>query len=285
MLGSVLTVRGGTTLTRAPTTPQLRQQVQDRRDGGWCSRCGTGARSAAPAAALFARHLTHWSPRRIAVYELTRRAAARVVQCAMAQAKGAIDISHVCKLTRAARKHDFGGHCERAVELYERAVAAAEALRQPDCLIVARIRCWCLDTQYRVIASSLLGDDSVDAWRRAAGQALAVFQAHLPGVLETLERRRAAGTLLPGRCRAYEVACGADCVRTDPRLSGEPEPDDGCISHSAQHVGVSAFFAAARLVPLALRPCTVPGVVPDEPLLGRCLNYSWAPSARCCCRI
>ena len=65
-----------------------------------------------------------------------------------AQADGGIDISHVCKITRPARKQYLTSHNARAVELYERAIAAAEALRQPDCLIVARLRCWWLDTLF-----------------------------------------------------------------------------------------------------------------------------------------
>ena len=117
----------------------------------------------------------------------------------MAQADGAIDVSHVCKLTCAARKQDFANHIARAVELYECAVAAAKlALDQPDCLIVANLRSWCLATQYQMTWRSLSDDKSDDALRDAYVQARAPLLAHLLGVLETLERRHAGGTLLPG---------------------------------------------------------------------------------------
>ena len=55
----------------------------------------------------------------MAVFVLTR-AAARVAQRAMAQVESNVDVSHVCKLTRAARKQYFAGHHARAVELFER---------------------------------------------------------------------------------------------------------------------------------------------------------------------
>lgn len=73
-----------------------------------------------------------------ALRRLTRRAAALASRSAMAQAGGDVDISLVCALTNAARKQARLQHYARAEELYERAIVAAEALRQPDCLIVAR---------------------------------------------------------------------------------------------------------------------------------------------------
>ena len=188
----------------------------------------------------------------------------------MAQAEGGIDISHVRKLTRAARKQALTRHEARAVELYERAIAAAEALRQPDCLIVTRLRCWCLDTQYEMHMSALSGDYTADAERRVAAQILALFQAQLPGVLETLERRRAAGTLLTGRCRAHEVAWDADRTRTESLMGGEPEE---CIAQNGKSVGIAAYFAAARTAVVASHFSQALQPVPEDPLLGCCLNF------------
>ena len=189
----------------------------------------------------------------------------------MAQAHGAVDVSDVCKLTRAAQKQYFVKHDARAVELYERAIATAEALRQPDCLIVARLRVSCLGSQHRNVCAAQSGDHSADAKRRGGAQVLALFQAHLPGVLETLERRRAAGTLLPMCCRAHEIAWEADCLRTELRLLGEPEPDAERLSQGAQLIGVQAYFAAARHAIFVSGISQDLGVMP-EPLFGRCLT-------------
>ena len=192
----------------------------------------------------------------------------------MAQVDGAIDVSHVCKLTRAARKQEVVDHSARAMELYERALAAAEALRQSDCLIVALLRCGSMGRQRDVIVATLSGGDCDDAKRRVvAHQVLALFQAHLPGVLDTLERRRAAGTLLPGRCRAHEVAWKAYCAHTTTFLLGEACPGEGSISEASQLVGVAAYFAAALRAILALQISLAGGVVPDEQLRGRCLTF------------
>ena len=113
----------------------------------------------------------------------------------------------------------------------------------------------------------------MDAKRRVDAQVLALTTAHLPGVLETLERRRAAGTLLPGCCRAHEVAWRADRLRTDAIFDGEPQQDEVSILQAAQHVGVEEYFTAASAAVLALQKGLQRGVLPDEPLLGRCLNF------------
>ena len=99
------------------------------------------------------------------------------------------------------------------------------------------------------------------------------MEAHLPGLLEMLERRRAAGTLLPGHCRAHEAAWFADTARTDVKPSGEPELDDEGIAQTAQLIGVAAYFAAARLTACTWYACQVLQGPPHEPLLGRCLNF------------
>ena len=233
--GCVLTVRGGDTLTRALTTPQLRHPLRHRRDRGWCSRCAAAACSLrrTPLRHLHDDALTEALAVAFAVFVLTRRAAVGVVQFVMAQVDGAIDVSHVCKLTRAVSKREFGGHHARAAELYGRALAAAEELRQPDCLIVASLRCWCMAMQHNMTCDALSGDDSADSERRAVAPIVALYRANLPGVLETLERRRAAGTLLPDCCRAHEVTWYADIARADPIPCGEKNGVEVSISLDA----------------------------------------------------
>ena len=197
-------------------------------------------------------------------------ASARALARRMASTDDAVDVSHVCKLTRAAGKQFYAEHDARAGELYERAIAAAEALRQPDCLIVARLRCSYLETRYSMTLSARPGDDSDDAKRFVLGRALALFQAHLPGVFETVERRRAAGTLHHGCCRAHEAEWHEDCLRSGSTLSGEPD-EEASLLQTAQLVGVAAHLAAARHAISALLVCLESEVM-EEPLLGRCLD-------------
>ena len=276
MLGCVLTVRGGDTLTRrlppaapttaTPTRPRLVLVLQR-----------AALRHALRGARCVATHALDGALQapRIVVYVLTRRVAARVVQRAMAQTDGVIDVSHVCKLTRAARKQGVARHNARAVELYERAIAAAEALLQPDCLIVVSLFVSYLNVRRIIVASAVSGEDvatGVEVQRHVHAH-LALLKTRLPGVLESLERRRAAGTLLPGRCRAHEVAWEADCTRTDIRLGGEPELDAERLSEAAQHVGIEAYFAAARSAIFAAQTGQLEAVVPDVQLIVRSLDF------------
>jgi hypothetical protein len=49
----------------------------------------------------------------------------------------AVDVSRVVALTNKAEKLKIKGHYARAAEIYAEAVTAAQALQQPDCLVVA----------------------------------------------------------------------------------------------------------------------------------------------------
>ena len=190
---------------------------------------------------------------------------------------GGVDVSHVCALTRAARKPaNFHRHT-RGAELYERAIAAAEALRQPDCLIVASLRHMHLVARGKAAFRGISLDDHV-AVRDALGAHLAMCEARLPAVLETLERRRASGTLLPGRCRAHEVAWYADVVRTDlSHLPAEQRPADEAalrlVSPAAPLVGVAVYFHAAHTV--ALTPAGLSEAhPPDDSFHESCLTFT-----------
>ena len=88
-----------------------------------------------------------------------------------------------------------------------------------------------------------------DATEEAAcgDRAQELHELLVPNVLEPLERRRVAGTLRPGCCRAHEVAWWADSMRAAVRhLSGGERNVDEDITQVAQRVGVDAYFAAAR---------------------------------------
>ena len=80
---------------------------------------------------------------------------------------------------------------------------------------------------------------------------LSVLQARLPAVLETLERRRAQGTLCAGRCRAHEVAWEAGYLQAEALARandfGGEDFDEVRVSLQAHCVGVVAYFATARM--------------------------------------
>jgi hypothetical protein len=90
------------------------------------------------------------------------------------------------------------GHVARSNEYMSRALAAAQAVGEPDCLIVAELQ---------VASASALDDAAVvvtDAARRA--DLLRTAFEQLFAAVATLQRRRTAGTLLAGACRPAEEA-------------------------------------------------------------------------------
>ena len=198
----------------------------------------------------------------------------------MASANADIDVTHVCKLSRAARKPTHARHHARAVELYERALVAAEALRQTDCLIVATLRHMHVDEQAKMALAGISKED-----RAAMAAALAAVdslsKARLPAVLETLERRRASDTLLPGRCRAHEVAWYADMLRCDRSYLPEDAPQRPAderaatlhLAQTAPRVGVAVYFDVAHTVYLTLLGRSTSRAPPDL-FLASCLTYT-----------
>ena len=100
-----------------------------------------------------------------------------------------------------ARAHELmeRGHFARAAEKLEAAVALSEQSAPPDCLIVVTLR---LDLCR-----------ALSAYMRTAGVSNAVinecceriFRKELPLVATVLEKRHAADSLMPGRCRPAET--------------------------------------------------------------------------------
>jgi hypothetical protein len=116
----------------------------------------------------------------------------------------AVDVSHIVTLTNKAMTLKIRGHHARASEIYAEAVTAAQALQQPDCLVVAHLQA--------SRANALLGHADtagVPEARRLELQRSAFFDL-LPAAMASLERRMAAGTLLAGTRRPHEMAWGAD---------------------------------------------------------------------------
>jgi hypothetical protein len=110
------------------------------------------------------------------------------------------DVSTVVALSNKALDLKMVGHTARELEYRQRALVAAQALGAPDCLIVAQLH---LDIA-NWIQSKLQTIHAADGAQRAALLATAV--EHFSAAVATLQRRRAADTLLTGSCTAAEVA-------------------------------------------------------------------------------
>ena len=90
--------------------------------------------------------------------------------------------------------------CARAAEILGRAVAAAQALSpDEDCLVVAWLR---FNQVTMLVAHSGAAPERI---KSAENEAFLVLLA----VRRSLERRRAAGTLLASTCRPYELQWAA----------------------------------------------------------------------------
>jgi hypothetical protein len=98
-------------------------------------------------------------------------------------------------------------HFVRAAAKLEEAAAAAQALGAPDCLIVAQLQAMEATAQRQV---THLPTASVDVMCAANARVINVL---LPAVWRTLDARAAQRTLLPGACRAAEVAWSASLRR------------------------------------------------------------------------
>jgi hypothetical protein len=151
------------------------------------------------------------------------------------------DVSALVALCNKA--HSFGqlGHFARQAENKERALVAAQALGAQDCLMVANLL---LDVADHI----LLGDRPVataDEEQRALAQAV----THFEEACGIVQRRRAAGTLMPGSLRAAEMAWRRQTCEHD--LKGQKSlPAAARVSveeRVAQLVGYGAFLHAAAL--------------------------------------
>jgi hypothetical protein len=141
----------------------------------------------------------------------------------------AVDVSRVVALTNKAVTLESRGHCARAAEVYAAAVAAAQALQQPDCVIMSHLQA--------LHANALLGHAhmvGVPEARRVES-ARSTFRELLPPAMASLQRRMAAGTLLAGACRPYEVAwCAATTAHGNALVAQNPNNVENTVSRPPQ---------------------------------------------------
>ncbi len=143
-------------------------------------------------------------------------------------------------LYEAAEGLRVKGHYARAAEKFGRAAAAAaQELAAEDCLVVASLRATQADA---LICHSLVPTLSVAEQVEARQTVVSVL---LPQSESTVTCRKAAGTLLPGSCRAAEVAWWR--ATSERTLCGGLSVENvrtGAVA-SAPELGFEAFMCTA----------------------------------------
>ena len=153
------------------------------------------------------------------------------------------------------------GHYARAAEKLGAAAAAAarELAADEDCLVVAFLRTSQADSLYcHSLAPTLTDVESIEACE------IIKFEL-LPHFVSTVTRRKAAGTLLPGSCRATELAWWQAAI--ERRLLQEGKPVDFARAFgvaSAPTMGLDVYFHAARIVLEVLNLVTTPFTMSRE---------------------
>ena len=150
-----------------------------------------------------------------------------------------MDTSDVRSLGDKALALERKGHFARSVEKYDAAIAAAQALGQPDCLVVVTLQLACVN------ALTYIANGGRVEGAAAVCKAFELQDA----AVETVRRRLAAGTLLQGRCRPYEVAYYDALTRSVANDGGTPRSAAGqaeCVSPARCAPAPHAFSVLTR---------------------------------------
>jgi hypothetical protein len=154
------------------------------------------------------------------------------------------DVPASVRFYNAAEELRAKGHFARAVEKFERAAAAAaQELAAEDCLVVAFLQA----SQARALifhsmVPALPFAEKYETYRT-------VESLLLPQCVSTLTRRKAAGTLLPGSCRAAEVAWWRASVEQTHLQDGYPIALLRALAvGSDSRLGFDVYLLAARAV-------------------------------------
>ena len=141
-----------------------------------------------------------------------------------------------------------GRYARAAEKLEGAAAAAAQELAAEDCLVVALLRAEQASAVYCHSVAPTLTVAEADEARETIKSVL------LPQFLSTLTRRKAAGTLLPGRCRAAEVAWFWAAVERKLLQDGAVYAAARASAEAAApEVGLDAYLKAAYVTLDVLR--------------------------------
>ena len=181
-------------------------------------------------------------------------------------------MSSVLALSLKGRELTMKGHHARAAEKYRLAAEEAEkALLSPDSLVTYALRYHQLDALvYHAKISAVKPADADDALRKA-------FLSLLPSVLAVLERRKAAGTLLPGSCRPVEEAYHLATKRRGLELQGCTQAraaENAAVI--APFVGIEIYIRVAATAAFMfnnMASLVLVSVVPNEQMCTACLSF------------
>jgi hypothetical protein len=149
-----------------------------------------------------------------------------------------MDVSAVAALFNKSTDLLLSGHRARSDEYLERALAAAQALGAADCLIMAMLLLEQADALMQAALSAM------DRGTPATAQLFAPMVPPYLAAVATLQRRRAAGTLLAGTCRAAEEAWERLKFEHTAARGGHSDPH-AFATALAPLVGYKAFLSAA----------------------------------------
>jgi hypothetical protein len=149
------------------------------------------------------------------------------------------DLSRVVALTCKAYSLLIKAYYARAAEKSAAALSAAQELAQEDCFVVTRLRLLRLSALAGYANTPGVAAEAASAAEEQASQALRA-------AIATLERRRAAGTLLPGTCRTWpEEEWYGEYLQHREALNNEPAHSPVELALLAQFVGYEAYIFAA----------------------------------------
>jgi hypothetical protein len=149
-------------------------------------------------------------------------------------------LASVTALSRKAEALSRNGHFARAAEKYAAAAAAAQSMQQPDCLIVAHMQ---LEETTALFSHARECQTLADA----AAALQRMYCVLLPSMMAPLQRRKAAGTLLPGACRAHEASFFADLQQSNALMKGGRPFEPAFHADVGSLIGYETFLTVANL--------------------------------------
>jgi hypothetical protein len=233
--------------------------------------------TAAAAALLLTRVLRGWKRREAGLWCGHFLALAHSLARSLLgwRAMAAVDVSHVVTLTNRALTSKSKGHFARAAEKYADAVAAAQALHQPDCVVLARLQA--SHAEAKLLHAETAGVPETER----AGLMRCAFLEILPPAMASLERRLAAGTLQAGACRPHEVAwCAATTTFATALAADRPNSAVSALPTAEEALAFSAYVGYdtyVRTAGGALKLC----VVCTDSYSAHTLNLSEATVVAC----
>jgi hypothetical protein len=166
----------------------------------------------------------------------------------------------VTALSRKSQLLSKSGHFARSAEKYAAAVAAAQLLQQPDSLIVAFL-------QMEEAGKLSMHVSTCASLAEAAPQLERVYRVLMPSIVATVQRRKAAGTLVPGACLASEAAFYGEMQQYCAALSGCRPFEPAALAALGSLVGYEEYVSAADIVlsSLALQVSSATPILADGP--------------------